>query len=57
MESGVVCPCPRGVIRAGDGGPECKSFLEGVVGGKDPELVGLHVKGVLRGKLWTISKN
>ena len=56
MESGVVCPCP-GVIRAGDGGPECKSFLEGVVGGKDPELVGLHVKGVLRGKLWTISKN
>lgn len=46
-----------GMIRARDSGPEYKSVLEEVIGGKVSELAGLPVKGLLPDKLLFISGN
>ena len=45
------------MIRAGHSGPECKSFLQEMVGGKASDLVALPVKGLLAGELLAISRN
>lgn len=47
----------HGVIRARDGGPECKSPKNEGGWGMGTGLIGLHMKSVLPGESFTISGN
>lgn len=49
----VWCLAPGQV----DSGRECESQMEEVVGDVDSGWTGLHMKGTLRGRLFTVSRN
>lgn len=51
-----TCPSVPGVIGQVDTGLECESLLREIIKDVGCGLIGLHLKGMFRGELFTISE-